>query len=290
MSMEIYKNGWENVPEHLKTKTQLSKMGLKTKEDAVARIESYYNTYDLYDVNQAVPKRKMSDKQAKSLEEARLKSLESNRCDDCKNVYLGKHLIREEDSKRCRQCERYHQELMARKEEIEEGENIFKEWFQEDFLILDTETTGLYTSDDIVEISIIDRHGNVLLDTLLKPYKPIPKEAIDIHGITNEMVENAPSFRDIYPTLKRILEGKKVLIYNAAYDKPMICSAIYRNELEYISFEVDCVMESYMMANGNSRWVKLSDASGRYSGHRALYDCFSTLKVVQDMWKELDLL
>ena len=48
--------------------------------------------------------------------------------------------------------------------------------------ILDTETTGLYDDAEIVEISIIDENGGVLLDTLVKPLKPIPAEATAIHG------------------------------------------------------------------------------------------------------------
>ncbi len=43
-------------------------------------------------------------------------------------------------------------------------------------MILDTETTGLYDAE-IVELSIIDTAGNVLLDTLVRPTRPIPAEA-----------------------------------------------------------------------------------------------------------------
>ena len=64
--------------------------------------------------------------------------------------------------------------------------------------ILDTETTGLYDDAEIVEISIIDENGGVLLDTLVKPLKPIPAEATAIHGITNEMVATAPTWVAIH--------------------------------------------------------------------------------------------
>lgn len=52
-----------------------------------------------------------------------------------------------------------------------------KEWVQEwltNCLILDTETTGLGDDAEIVEIAIIDQDKNVLLNSLVKPSKPIP--------------------------------------------------------------------------------------------------------------------
>ena len=42
---------------------------------------------------------------------------------------------------------------------------------KEDYVILDTETTGLGDSDVIIQISIIDLDGNVLMDSLIKPTK-----------------------------------------------------------------------------------------------------------------------
>ncbi|HHJ4165905.1 TPA: exonuclease domain-containing protein, partial [Raoultella ornithinolytica] len=57
-------------------------------------------------------------------------------------------------------------------------------WLEEGFLFIDTETTGLGEDAEIVEICIIDSHGSIMLNTLIKPTKPIPDEAIAIHGIT----------------------------------------------------------------------------------------------------------
>ncbi len=67
------------------------------------------------------------------------------------------------------------------------------QWLDNDYLFIDTETTGLGDDAEIVEICIIDSHGFIMLNTLIKPTKPIPDEAIAIHGITNEMVAFAPA-------------------------------------------------------------------------------------------------
>jgi DNA polymerase-3 subunit epsilon len=62
-----------------------------------------------------------------------------------------------------------------------------------EYIILDVKTTGLDGDSEIVEIAIIDLDENPLFETLIKPVSLIPEEATAIHGITNEMVENAPS-------------------------------------------------------------------------------------------------
>ncbi|BCC80200.1 MULTISPECIES: 3'-5' exonuclease [Bacillus] len=57
------------------------------------------------------------------------------------------------------------------------------------FLVLDTQTTGLGETDEIVEIAVTDLDGKTLLNTLVKPTVPISDDATMIHGITNKMVE-----------------------------------------------------------------------------------------------------
>ena len=59
-----------------------------------------------------------------------------------------------------------------------------------DIYFLDTETTGLSvtTGARIVEIAIVDLHGEPLLNTLVNPEEPIPSAAQQVHGISDEMV------------------------------------------------------------------------------------------------------
>ncbi len=65
-------------------------------------------------------------------------------------------------------------------------------------IFYDTETTGVKSEKDyIVEIAAFDLVKNLTFEKFVKPPIPIPKEASDIHGISNEMVENADHFGNV---------------------------------------------------------------------------------------------
>ena len=79
---------------------------------------------------------------------------------------------------------------------------------QNDWVILDTETTGLDDAE-IVEIAIIDRLGEILLHRLIKPTISIPVEVTEIHGISDAMVADAPTFPEVYPRIDAALKDNE---------------------------------------------------------------------------------
>src|SRR5436190_21709188 len=93
---------------------------------------------------------------------------------------------------------------------------IIKSWLESDSVILDTETTGLSKGSEIVEFSMIDMKGNVLIDTLVRPSQPIPEEVTKINNITNEIVADAPTWPSLYDDIHGILKERKFLAWNAA--------------------------------------------------------------------------
>lgn len=92
-----------------------------------------------------------------------------------------------------------------------------QQWLERDPLFLDTETTGL--RGQVVDIAVLDKCGNVLLDTLVKPNYPMEQEAQNVHHITEEMLVSAPTFEEVwYNGLGELLSNRLVLIYNASFD------------------------------------------------------------------------
>jgi DNA polymerase-3 subunit epsilon len=98
---------------------------------------------------------------------------------------------------------------------------------------LDTETTGLERSDEIVEIAIVDDEGNVLFESLVKPRKRIPAEATMVHHITNAMVENASAWPIVWEKAKGVLQGKLIVMYNDDFDLRMMKQSYLQYNLRW---------------------------------------------------------
>ncbi len=87
-------------------------------------------------------------------------------------------------------------------------------------IVLDTETTGLRMTDEILQISIIDDNSNILVNTLVHPYYHSTwPDAEKIHGITPDMVANAPYPHELLSSLKTIFYHASLIVgYNVYYD------------------------------------------------------------------------
>ena len=96
-------------------------------------------------------------------------------------------------------------------------------------IVLDTETTGLGHLDQLVEIACVDAEGAVLLDTMIRPGTAIRPEAQRIHGITEEMVSDAPTMKVVAPLLRRTIEGRPIASYNLPFDMKMLQRSLLAN-------------------------------------------------------------
>lgn len=85
-------------------------------------------------------------------------------------------------------------------------------------LTLDTETIGVGYDAEICEIAILNAACEPILDTLVRPTRPIPAEATAIHGITDDMVATAPSWPEVADQYAALIADRTVVAYNAAFD------------------------------------------------------------------------
>ena len=98
----------------------------------------------------------------------------------------------------------------------------------------DTETTGVRPEKDrIVEIAAFDPLNGTHLELLVNPGQLIPEEATAIHGITNEMVANAPTFAEAGQAFIDFCSGSCVLIAhnNDNFDKHFLTHESKRHNL-----------------------------------------------------------
>lgn len=121
------------------------------------------------------------------------------------------------------------------------------EYLEKQAVYLDTETTGLGYEAEIIEICILDNSGIPLIDTMVRPCQPIPWQATRINGIHNHMVDNAPTWREIWPAVKEALNGRYVGIYNAEFDLRMIRQSHTAHSMRWSppEFTPFCIMRLY---------------------------------------------
>lgn len=107
---------------------------------------------------------------------------------------------------------------MPRKKEIE--------------IVLDTETTGLdFTRERLVEFAAVRLENGKIVDeyqTLINPEQHIRKSSIAIHGITPEMVEDAPTEAEAMPKILEFIGDYPIVAHNAIFDYSFLNEAKLR--------------------------------------------------------------
>lgn len=179
------------------------------------------------------------------------------------------------------------------------AKNTAREWLEVPLAILDTETTGLSETDQVIEIGVVDENGQVLLDSLIKPTVSISEDSQKIHGITNEAVKGAISFSELLPKLIKACEGRKIIIYNSNFDNRLLLQST-QSEGEkamlqsFLSDSRYCLMELFAMYHGEIsekhgfKWKSLGFAAEHFNvpvigAHRALADCQMALGVLKGL-------
>lgn len=104
--------------------------------------------------------------------------------------------------------------------------------------VIDIEATGSnVTTDRIVEIAIVKYMpdgSRTIKRKIINPQIPIPQAIVDIHGITDEMVKDAPTFKQAASGIKSMLDGCDIACYNAyRLDIPMLAEEFMRAEVDF---------------------------------------------------------
>ena len=99
-------------------------------------------------------------------------------------------------------------------------------------IVLDTETTGLdYTRERLVEFAAVRLENGKIKDefqTLINPQQHIRKSSIAIHGITPEMVEDAPTEEEAMPKILEFIGDYPIVAHNAIFDYSFLNEAKIR--------------------------------------------------------------
>lgn len=166
-----------------------------------------------------------------------------------------------------------------------------------DYVVFDLETTGISsTYDEVIEISGIKVRGGQVTDeytSLVNPERSIPRGASQVNGITDDMVRNAPVFRDVLMDFFEFL-GDDVLIGHNIHNFDM--RFVYRDAERYYGklpgndyIDTLSVARNYLPQLSHYRLVDLAsfyDISVK-GAHRALNDCRMNQQVYEHLGHEM---
>jgi len=103
---------------------------------------------------------------------------------------------------------------------------------------IDLETTGTNLGTDrIIEIAIVKilpDGSKSIKRKIINPGIPIPKASTDVHGFTDDMVKDAPVFKQVAQELRQVLDGCDIAGYNSnRFDIPLLVEEFLRAGVEF---------------------------------------------------------
>lgn len=162
-----------------------------------------------------------------------------------------------------------------------------------EFIAFDTETTGIYpTSDALVELAAVRfslAKGKIAyFQTLINPERIIPRRVSAIHGITNEMVKDAPSVEQALVAFLQFSEDALFVAHNARFDVDFLAVHALRLGIELprsIVFDTLRLARRLRPDLASYRLEALTKEFGVEASeyHRALADSYSCMDVFRQL-------
>lgn len=166
--------------------------------------------------------------------------------------------------------------------------DLDRPWNEYEYVAFDTETSGAYPlGSEVVEFGAVKwRDGKVIdrYQTLLKPSEPMSAFIIGIHGITNEMVADAPLMSEKIEEIRIFFKGAIPMAHHAPFDLGFMAIEMERAQLSFPSEPAICtslLARKVILESSNHKLqtlVKLLNIDGGQA-HRASDDANACLQV-----------
>lgn len=161
----------------------------------------------------------------------------------------------------------------------------------------DTETTGVKAEEDrIVEIAAYDPVRDETFVSLVRPGVPIPKEASQVHGISDAMVSEAPIFKEVGQKFIDFCEGDVVLIAhnNDGFDRHFLNAEAKRHAFSFPEWPMIDTLKwarKYRpdLPRHSLQFLRQSYGFPENNAHRALDDVITLARVFEAMIDDLSM-
>lgn len=154
------------------------------------------------------------------------------------------------------------------------------------FVVFDLETTGKELDDRITEIGavkMIDGKITEYFETLVNPLKHIPQEVVELTGISDETVKDAPLFEDVCSDFYKFSYGATLVAHNIEFDSRYIRKQSAPLDFIYDNPEIDTLALARQSIYGVSNYKlnTLCDKFGiKFNHHRAYSDALACAKLL----------
>ncbi|WP_158888340.1 DEDD exonuclease domain-containing protein [Amycolatopsis anabasis] len=162
------------------------------------------------------------------------------------------------------------------------------------FVVFDLETTGTRPGPDgITEIGAVKVRGGEVLGefaTLVDPGTPIPPQIVQLTGITNAMVYDAPRIERVLPAFLEFAAGAVLVAHNAAFDTGFLRAACQAHGYPWPKAAVVCTVRlaRRVLTRQDSPSNRLGALATLFNAsttpnHRALDDARATVDVLHGL-------
>lgn len=164
-----------------------------------------------------------------------------------------------------------------------------KKWSEFPIIAIDTETSGQYPiQDDLCELAAVKSLNGKIIDryqTLVKPREPMSDFIIGIHGITNEMVKDAPKIDEVLPDFVKFVEEGVIVGHHSPFDLGFLVYDIEKLKLNIPRHPALCsslISRNSILGSANHKLQTLVKYLGIDGGqaHRAEDDANACLQLL----------
>ncbi len=163
------------------------------------------------------------------------------------------------------------------------------------FIVLDTETTGLSVDDGhrIIEIGCVEianrRISGKTLHQYLDPEREIDEGAMQVHGLTLEMLQGKPLFADVADEFLDFVSGAAILIHNASFDVGFLDAELSRAGRPALATTSGEIIDTLAMARElhpgrRNSLDALCDRYGISNAHRKLHGALLDAELLADVY------
>jgi len=160
-----------------------------------------------------------------------------------------------------------------------------------EFIVLDTETTGIAVGSRLVEVAALHVKDGVVVrqfQSLVNPEMHIPSIVQGVHGISDAMVAGAPKATPVLADFAKFAAGHTLIAHNASFDFRILQGEYGRVKVATPGCGMYCSLKLARLVFPEAMnhklgtlatWLKLPHPPT----HRALADCFTTMELLNAM-------